>query len=172
MPLRTFRGFRPKVHPAAYVHPTAELIGGVVLKRGASVWPYAVLRADDDRIVIGERSNIQDLAVIHCRTGRPTVLGRGVTVGHGTILHGCRIGDGCTIGMGSVVQECVIGRDSLIAAGAVVPPGVRISPRSLVMGVPGKVVRRLTRAEVRGIHRGEKSYLALSRLHRMSRVVG
>jgi len=165
--IRTYDGHSPRVDRTAFVHPASEVIGKVRIGPEASVWPFAVLRADVDSIVVGRGTNIQDLVVVHCRPGRPAVLGRGVTVGHRAILHGARIGDGCLIGMGSVVMEAVLGKECLVAAGAVVPPGARIPARSMVMGVPAKVIRKLRPEELRAIRAGEREYrLRLRPVHR------
>src|ERR1700758_3593244 len=100
--LRSFEGSKPKLHPTAFVHDSAELIGRVSLAEGSSVWPGCVLRGDIDTIPIGAGSNVQDLTVIHTRDGHPTVVGKGVTVGHRAILHGARVGNRCLIGMGAI----------------------------------------------------------------------
>lgn len=156
----------PKIHSKAFVHDSAELIGAVSVGASASVWPLAVLRGDVDRIVIGERSNIQDMTVVHCRKGRPCLVGRGVTVGHRVVLHGARVGDGCLIGMGSVILEADIGPRCLVAAGSLVLAGLKVPAGSLVYGAPAKVARRLRPRELRMLSVGESSYLRLSRLHR------
>jgi carbonic anhydrase/acetyltransferase-like protein (isoleucine patch superfamily) len=170
--IRTFGRFKPRVSASAFVHDSAEVIGAVRLGAGVSIWPLAVLRADVDEIKIGDGSNIQDLATVHCDHGRPTVIGRGVTVGHGAIIHGSRIGDGCLIGMGATVLECEIGRECLVGAGAMVPAGVRIPPRSLVLGLPAKVLRPLKAEELRKLKRSAAIYVKLAREHlRGSRVV-
>lgn len=167
--IRAFKTFSPKIHPTAFVHPSSEVIGRVSVGAEASIWPLAVLRGDVDAVRIGPGSNIQDLAVIHCRPGRPAVVGRRVTVGHRAILHGAVVGDGCLVGMGAVVMEARLGRETLVAAGAVVPPGMRVPPRSMVMGVPAKVVRPLRPEELRHIRRGEAEYrLRLRPAHRAS----
>ena len=164
--IRSFGKAKPRVEPSAFVHDSAELIGAVSVAKDASIWPGSVLRGDVDRIVVGERSNIQDLTVIHCRHGRPTIVGRGVTVGHRVILHGARIGDLCLIGMGAIVMEAEIGRETLVAAGALVLAGMRVPPRSLVMGSPAKVVRTLKPAEIAGLRRSAAEYVKLARSHR------
>lgn len=156
----------PRVHPTAFVHDSAELIGKVSLGPGSSVFPGCVLRGDIDRIVVGARSNVQDLTVIHTRDGRPTLIGSGVTVGHRAILHGCRIGDRALIGMGAIVMEATVGARTLIGAGALIPAGARIPPGVLVLGSPGKVVRRLRPEELRMLAASERSYVALARAHR------
>ncbi|MEK7657465.1 MAG: gamma carbonic anhydrase family protein [Elusimicrobiota bacterium] len=170
--IRTYGRHTPRIHPSAFVHDSAELIGKVVLERRSSVWPLCSIRGDVERIVIGERSNIQDLTVIHTRDGAPTLLGKRVTVGHRVVLHGARIGDGCLIGMGAVVMEALLGEYSLVAAGALVLAGLRVPPKSLVMGSPAKVIRRLKPAEIRHILEGEKNYQGYMDVHiRDSRAV-
>ncbi|MDE2490413.1 MAG: gamma carbonic anhydrase family protein [Elusimicrobia bacterium] len=170
--LRTIEGVSPKVHPKAFVHDSAELIGRVELAAGASVWPGCVLRGDIDRIVVGPNSNVQDLTVIHTREGRPTILGRGVTVGHRVILHGCRVGDRALVGMGAIVMEAEIGARALIGAGALIPAGMRVPPGVLVLGSPGRVVRKLKPDELRMLAESERDYVARARLHAAtSRVV-
>ena len=139
---------------------------------GVSIWPMAVLRGDVDAVVIGAGTNIQDLAMVHCDHGRPTRIGCGVTIGHGAVIHGSRIADGCLVGMGATVLECSIGRECLVGAGALVPKGVRIPARSLVMGLPAKVVRPLTVAELRRLKQSAAIYMKLARKHqRVSRVI-
>lgn len=166
--LRSISGRAPRLHPTAFVHDSAELIGRVTLGPRASVFPGCVLRGDIDRIVIGARSNIQDLTVIHTREGHPTIVGAGVTVGHRAILHGCRIGDRALIGMGAIVMEAVIGARTLVGAGALVPAGARIPAGVLVLGSPGKVARKLRPEELRMLAQSERSYVALARRHAAS----
>jgi len=163
--LRSFQGARPRLHPTAFVHDSAELIGQVTLGEGASVWPGCVLRGDIDRIVIGAGSNVQDLTVVHTREGHPTLVGKGVTVGHRAILHGCRIGDRTLVGMGAIVMEATVGARCLIGAGALITAGMRIPAESLVLGAPAKVVRRLRPDELRMLAASERSYRALARAH-------
>src|SRR4051812_1784746 len=154
MPLLPFEGDEPDVDPTAYVAPTATLIGRVTVGAGASVWFGAVMRGDTDDLVLGERSNLQDNAVVHADPGSPAIIGAGVSVGHGAVVHGCRIGDGSLIGMNAtVLNRAVIGAQSLIAAGAVVLEDTVIPPRSLVAGVPAKVRRELTDDEVAALAR-------------------
>ena len=138
----------PELGAGAFVHPTATVCGTVRLGARASVWTGAVLRGDTEWITVGEGSNIQDLTLVHADPGFPTVVGAGVTVGHRAILHGCTIEDGVLVGMGAILLNgCVIGAGSIIGAGALVPQGVVIPPGSMVLGMPGKVVRAVTEAE-------------------------
>jgi carbonic anhydrase/acetyltransferase-like protein (isoleucine patch superfamily) len=170
--IRSFGGKSPRLDRAAFVHDASEIIGDVRLGRDASVWPMAVLRGDVDRIEIGARSNLQDGAVVHCREGRPALVGKGVTVGHGAIIHGARVGDRCLVGMGAIVMEARIGKECIIAAGALVPAGFSCPPRMLVIGMPAKAARRLSAAEVASLKKSEDSYVALARRHkRTSRAV-
>jgi carbonic anhydrase/acetyltransferase-like protein (isoleucine patch superfamily) len=156
----------PHVDASAFVAPTAQLVGDVELQAGSSVWYTAVLRAEFEPIILGERSNLQDGVVVHTDTGKPARIGSGVSVGHRAVLHGCTIEDDCLIGMGSVILNgAVIGAGSLVAAGAVVQEGALIPPRSLVAGVPGKVRRELTDEEVGKIRHNAEIYVDLSRIH-------
>lgn len=170
--IRSFNSRVPRIHPKAFLHDSAEVIGKVALAADASVFPGCVLRGDIDEIKIGARSNIQDLTLIHTRAGHPAIIGRGVTVGHRAVLHGCRIGDQVLVGMGAIVMEATIGARTLIGAGALIPAGARIPSGVLVLGSPGKVVRRLRPAELRMLAASERAYVALARRHKAaSRVV-
>lgn len=165
--IRPLGRIRPVVSPTAFVHPSAEVIGRVTLGAGASVWPGAVLRGDIEKISIGAGSNVQDNAVVHTDRGVPAVVGRNVTVGHGAILHSCRIADGALIGMGAVVLgNAVVGRGALVGAGSVVPPGARIPPGHLALGTPARSVRPLRRREISDISKNALRYLRLAALHK------
>lgn len=166
--IRTFKKNRPKISPDAFVHDSAEVIGKVILKSKVSVWPLCVLRGDIDKIVIGEKSNIQDHTVIHTRAGSPTIIGREVTVGHSVILHGCRIGDGVLVGMGAIVMETSIGAGSLIGAGAVVTAGLKVPPNSLVLGSPARVLRKVSPRERAHMKRGMKAYQGYLKAHQQA----
>ena len=138
MPLFSFEGVSPTVHPEAWIAPTATLIGDVVVERGASVWYGAVVRADLGRIVIGEGANIQDNAVIHVGDGVCEV-GKNVTVGHLCLVHDCTVGEQALIGNGStVLDQARIGARALVAAGATVTPGMVVPPETVAMGSPAK----------------------------------
>jgi carbonic anhydrase/acetyltransferase-like protein (isoleucine patch superfamily) len=131
-----------------FVHASAVVLGDVVLGSGVSVWPLAVLRGDSDRISVGDDSNIQDGVVVHVDPGVPCVIGARVTVGHRAIVHGATVEDECLIGMGAIIlNHAVIGAGSIIGAGAVVREGMQVPPGSLVLGVPGRVVREVTPEE-------------------------
>ena len=158
--LQAFGGDAPQLAEGAWAHEGAWLIGDVCLRRGASVWPTAVLRGDMGPIVVGPDSNIQDGAVLHDTTRlSETHVGARVTVGHRVILHGCRIGDDSLIGMGAIVMDnVVVGEGSFIAAGSLVPPGKVIPPGSMVMGSPGRVVREVRSKEREQIAFAWQSY--------------
>lgn len=145
-------GIAPQLAADAWVAADAQLMGRVVLEPGASVWWGAVLRGDNEEIRVGEGSNVQDLCVFHTDPGHPLTIGANCTIGHRAILHGCTIGDGALVGMGAtILNGAKIGAGSLIGAGALVGEGKVIPPGSLVMGVPGKIVRQLDEAAQQGL---------------------
>ncbi|MFZ2176546.1 MAG: gamma carbonic anhydrase family protein [Rhodococcus sp. (in: high G+C Gram-positive bacteria)] len=130
----------PDIHPDAYVHPDAVVIGSVTLAAGTSVWPQAVLRADYGTIDIGVDTNIQDGTVIHCTAHEPTIIGAGCVIGHAAHIEGSTIGDGCLIASGSVVLNgSVIGAGSVVGAGAVIPFKFQVPARRMALGVPAKI---------------------------------
>ena len=157
----------PQVADGAWIAPTATLAGSVVIEDGASVWYGAVLRADNEPITIGPRSNVQDNCVFHVDKGKPVTLGEGVSVGHGAVVHGATIGDFVLVGMSATIMNgAVIGDEVLVAAGALVTEGMVVPPRSLVAGVPAKVRRELTDAEVAKLHTNAQIYEGHRELHR------
>jgi carbonic anhydrase/acetyltransferase-like protein (isoleucine patch superfamily) len=166
--IRAFRGLKPKIHPTAFVDPSAQVIGDVQLGEQASIWCNCTVRGDIHYIRIGDRSNVQDNSVIHVRNGtHPTILEQEVTVGHSVTLHGCYVERGCLIGIGSILLDDVrIGADSLVAAGSLLSPGTVIPPRSLVMGFPARVKRELTDEEVQGLTGFWKSYVEYAQAYR------
>jgi carbonic anhydrase/acetyltransferase-like protein (isoleucine patch superfamily) len=169
--IRTFGKHKPRVPKSAFVHESAEVIGKVSLGEKASVYPLCVLRGDIEKITVGARSNIQDLTVIHTRDDFPTVIGKEVTVGHHCMIHGARIGDRCLIGMGAIVMEARVGAGSIIAAGALVPAGKTIPANSLVVGSPGRVVRKVKPSERRHVMMGVRRYLTNTEIHRKRSLV-
>jgi carbonic anhydrase/acetyltransferase-like protein (isoleucine patch superfamily) len=133
---------RINIHPTAFIAPSAIVLGDVTLGPRASVWYGAVLRGDTAPIVVGEASNVQDGTIVHVDAGVPATVGARVGIGHRVVLHGCTIEDECLIGMGSVLLNGVhIGTGSVVAAGAVVPEGLRVPPRSVLVGVPARITR-------------------------------
>lgn len=144
-----------------WIAPNAMVIGNVILRTNASIWFNAVLRGDNEPITIGEDSNVQDGAILHTDPGSPLTLGRGVTVGHMAMLHGCTVGDHSLIGIGAVVLNGArIGRNCLIGARALITEGKSIPDNSLVMGAPAKVTRELGPAEIAGLCAGALHYVA------------
>ena len=142
----------------------ATIIGDVTIGKQVGVWFGAVIRADKDRIVIGDRSNIQDNCVVHTSKGHPVILGTDVSVGHGAILHGCTIGNRVLVGMGSIVLNgATIGEGTVIGAGAVITEGKLIPPGSVVVGVPGKIVKEADSAQQEQILKNSASYIELAK---------
>lgn len=162
--------FRPElIDPSAYIAAGAIVRGDVTVGAESSIWFNAVLRGDSDTIRIGRQSNVQDLALIHCDEGVPCWIGDRVTLGHAAIVHGATIEDDCLIGLRAVVMNRArIGSGSLIAAGAIVTEGVEIPPGSLVMGVPGKVVRPMTDRDRERIHHAAIHYVEFAKRYRES----
>jgi carbonic anhydrase/acetyltransferase-like protein (isoleucine patch superfamily) len=148
--LRPYRGVSPRVHSSAFIDDSAQVIGDVEIGEESGVWMNAVIRGDVHSITIGRRSNVQDGTVIHAMTGtHATSIGDNVTIGHGAIVHGCTVDHLCLIGMGAILLNGAhIGTGSIVAAGTLVTEGMRVPPKSLVMGSPGKVKRLLTHAEI------------------------
>jgi carbonic anhydrase/acetyltransferase-like protein (isoleucine patch superfamily) len=151
--LRPYRGQLPRVHPTAFIDDSAQVIGDVEIGEESSIWMCAVLRADVHWIRIGRRSNVQDGTIVHAMTGTyPTSIGDNVTIGHAAVIHGCTIENQCLIGMGAIVLNGAhIGAGAIVAAGSVITEKMKVPAKSLVMGVPGKVKRLLTQAEVADI---------------------
>jgi len=143
-----------------WIAPTASVIGRVILKKNASVWWGATLRGDNDPIIVGEGSNIQDGSVCHTDTGSPLTIGANVTVGHLCMLHGCTIGDGSLVGIGSIILNgAKIGKNCLIGANCLITEGNEIPDNSLVMGAPGKVVRELSPEQAARVAIGSAHYV-------------
>lgn len=141
----------------------ATIMGDVTIGKDVGVWFGAVVRADKDRIVIGDRSNIQDNCVVHTSQGFPTIIGTDVSVGHGAILHGCRIGDRVLVGMGAIVLNgALVGAGSVIGAGAVVKEGMEVPEGSVVVGIPGKVVKQVSEEQQKHILENAASYVTLA----------
>lgn len=151
----------PRIDASAWIAPNATVIGDVRLAAHASIWWNCVLRGDNDPIVIGENSNVQDGSILHTDTGIPLTIGRDVTVGHMVMLHGCTIGDGSLIGMGAIVlNSVVIGKNCLIGAGALIPEGKVIPDNSLVVGSPGRVVHELSEKHLARIAHSAEHYVS------------
>jgi carbonic anhydrase/acetyltransferase-like protein (isoleucine patch superfamily) len=154
---------KPEIHESAYVTEEATLIGKVVVGADSSIWPGATLRGDNEPIVIGEGSNVQEGAVLHTDPGSPLTVGNHVTIGHQAMLHGCTVGDGSLIGIQAVVlNEAIIGKNCLIGACTLVTTGMKIPDRSMVLGSPAKIIRELTDDEITNMQRGIQSYVSRS----------
>jgi carbonic anhydrase/acetyltransferase-like protein (isoleucine patch superfamily) len=151
----------PDIAPDAWTAPGSIIIGNVALAAESSVWFGAVIRGDNERIAVGARSNVQDGAVLHTDPGFPLRIGNDCTIGHQAMLHGCTIGDGSLIGIGAVVLNGArIGKGCLIGAKALIPEGREIPDGSLVMGLPGKIIRVLTLEEIAGLRGSAAHYVA------------
>ncbi len=167
MPLYEYRGKRPRVARDAFVAPTAVLIGDVTVRSGASVWFGTVLRADMDRIEIGERSNVQDNSTVHTDEGEPTVIGSDVTIGHMALVHSASVEANVLIGQAAVlVGRNRVGTGTIVGAGAVLPEGFDAPPRSLVLGVPARVVREARDEDARWTSGAAAHYVELSAWYR------
>jgi len=163
--IREVPGRRPRIDPDAYVDPQAAVIGDVTIAAGASVWPFAVLRGDQDNYVtLGRNSNVQDNSVLHVTTEFPCIVGDNVTIGHRAVVHACRVMNNVRIGIGAVVLDgAVIEEGAQVGAGALVPPGKVVPAGWLVMGVPAKPVRKMNAAELEDILKNARDYIALWR---------
>jgi carbonic anhydrase/acetyltransferase-like protein (isoleucine patch superfamily) len=166
--IRAYRGIVPKIAASAYIDPSAQVIGDVVVGERSSIWPNVTARGDVNSIRIGDDSNIQDNSVLHCDPGLfPLEIGNRVTVGHLAMLHGCTIEDDCLIGIGAVVLNgAKIGKGSAIAAGAVVPEDADVPPESMVMGVPAKVKRQVTEDERQRFRENAQHYVEAARIYK------
>lgn len=143
-------GIVPVVHPSAFVHESAVLIGDVIVGAGAYIGPCACLRGDFGRIVVEEGANVQDTCMLHGFPGRDTVVGAGATIGHGAVLHGCTVGRGALVGMNSVVNDnAEVGEEAVVAALAFVRAEARIPPRALAVGIPARVLREASADDLR-----------------------
>lgn len=146
-----------------FIAEGARVCGNVTLEDGVNIWYNAVLRGDEGDITVGENSNVQDNAVLHGAVN----MGKGVTVGHGAIVHACTVGDNCLIGMGAIIlNDAVIGENSIVGAGALVTKGKVFPAGSLIMGSPAKAVRELSTEEIEGIRKNALEYVRLSGTHR------
>jgi carbonic anhydrase/acetyltransferase-like protein (isoleucine patch superfamily) len=163
MTICEYNGKKPRIDPSAYIADRTDIIGDVTIGKDSSIWYGVVLRGDMHYIKIGKNTSVQDNSVMHgTATKYPTVVGNNVSIGHGAIVHGCTIGNNCLIGMGSIILEgAVIGDWCIIGAGAVVTEGAVIPSGSIVLGVPGKIVRRVTEDHRTRITRNWKNYVTL-----------
>ena len=165
--IKQFENKQPQLGRNVYISENAAVIGEVMLGNEVNIWFGAVVRGDMHYIKIDSRSNVQDNAVVHVTTAvSPTNIGSGVTIGHGAIIHGCTIEDNCLIGMGSIVMDdAVIGAGSLLGAGTLIPPNMKVPPKSLVVGIPGKVVREVRKDEYEMIIERPGEYIELASVY-------
>ncbi len=168
VPIESFEQKSPRVHPLAFIHAGAYLLGDVEVAEEASIWPAAVLRGDHGPISVGARTSIQDGCVAHATQNRSqTVIGMECTVGHRVVLHGCRVADRCLVGMGSVLLDNVeLGEWCFVAAATLLTPEKKFPPRSFILGSPGRRVRDVTAQEMEWIVHSWKSYVDLVRRRR------
>jgi gamma-carbonic anhydrase len=159
--IRTFQGIKPTVPLSCFIEETGVVIGDVVMGEHCSIWFHAVVRGDVHSIRIGDRTNVQDLCILHVTNDTHSlVIGNEVTIGHGVILHGCTINDRVLIGMGAIVMDgAVIGEDSVVGAGALVVEGMIVPPKSLILGSPGRVRRAVSEAELAWIKESAENYV-------------
>jgi carbonic anhydrase/acetyltransferase-like protein (isoleucine patch superfamily) len=167
-----FKEWTPALGAESWIAPSADVVGNVTMGEACSIWFGCVVRGDVHYIKIGDRTNIQDLSMIHVThykkenmsDGNPTVIGSDVTIGHRVMLHGCTIEDACLIGMSATILDgAVIGKESIVGAGALVTKNKVFPPRSLIMGSPAKAVRTLSEEEVEELYASAKRYVAFSR---------
>ncbi len=165
MPIVEFNGKSPKIHPTAFIAPTATIIGDVEIGEKSSVWYGAVIRSDYAPIRIGRLTAVEDNCVIHA--DRLTVIGDEIIIGHAAVVHGCRIGNGAVIGTGAIVfSGAEIGKYAVVAMGAVVLKDTKVKPRVIVGGVPAKKIRKLNNSEVEFLTWGAKTYAELSQKYK------
>jgi carbonic anhydrase/acetyltransferase-like protein (isoleucine patch superfamily) len=163
MPAYSLGTRKPKIHGTVVLAPSATIIGDVVIGPRTSIWPGAVIRGDYGYIRIGSDCSIQDNAVIHCSAENPTIIGNGVTVAHGAVVHACRVGDECLIGVGAIIFDgASVGTHSILGVGSTVLGGGRIPPRSVAVGAPAEVIRRATKSDLRLITESYKAYVRMA----------
>ena len=162
-----FEGHTPKIDTASWVAGNATIIGKVELKKNSNIWFNSTLRGDEEPIVVGEGTNVQDGSVIHTDPGCPVIIGKNVTIGHLVMLHGCIIEDDCLIGIGStILNKAKIGKNSIIGANALVTENKIIPERSLVLGSPGKIVRQVSDKEIESIKENARHYVETFRKYK------
>ena len=162
-----YRGKHPTIHPSAFIAPGADVIGRVRIAKDASVWFGCVLRGDVNRIEIGEATNIQDGSILHVDDRSPCLIAHHVHVGHHANLHGCIVERGAMIGIGAIVLSGArVGAGAIVGAGSVVLEGTRVPPRTLVVGAPARVVRRVTARDLAYVKRWVAKYVKLAKAYR------
>ena len=164
MPCYSIDGLKPVIHPDAFVHPSAVVIGDVIIRPGVYIGPLASLRGDFGRLILEEDSNLQDTCVMHGFPGTDTVVARDGHIGHGAVLHGCRVEENAMVGMNAVIMDnAVVGESSIVAACAFVRADTRLPARHLIVGMPAKVLRELSEEEIAWKREGTRTYQELTR---------
>lgn len=155
-----FHDKRPKIAKSAFVDHTAQIYGDVLVGENSAIFQFCVMRGDVNQIVVGTSTNVQECSVLHVSDGHPCILKDWVTVGHSAVIHGATVENGALIGISSTLLDgVVIGEEAWVAAGALVPPGMKVPPRTIVAGVPAKVIRKVTEEEVAEVYRRAKRYI-------------
>ena len=165
--IRAFNGKTPKIHPSAFIHETAVIVGDVIIDEHVSIWPYAVIRADGQPVHIKAYANIQDHCMVHVSNEFPTVIEEYVTVGHRAIVHACHVKHDVVVGMGSTLLDgCVIGEYSIIGANALVSPNKVFEPNSMIMGMPATKKRELNEQDIAMIKDNALHYAKIKEQYR------
>ena len=162
-----FEGVTPRINKNTYISESVDIIGKVNVEENVNIWFGTRLRGDMNNIIIGENTNIQENSVVHVDINSPCIIGKNVTIGHGTIIHGCSISDNVLVGMGSIIlNNAKIGKNTIIGAGSLVTQGKDFPEGVLILGNPAKVIRQLTEAEVKSIQRSADNYVSLSKKYK------
>ena len=162
-----FEGVTPRINKNTYISESVDIIGKVNVEENVNIWFGTRLRGDMNNIIIGENTNIQENSVVHVDINSPCIIGKNVTIGHGTIIHGCSISDNVLVGMGSIIlNNAKIGKNTIIGAGSIVTQGKEFPEGVLILGNPAKVIRQLTEAEIESIQRSADNYVSLSKKYK------
>ena len=162
-----FEGVTPRINKNTYISESVDIIGKVNVEENVNIWFGTRLRGDMNNIIIGENTNIQENSVVHVNINTPCIIGKNVTIGHGTIIHGCSISDNVLVGMGSIIlNNAKIGKNTIIGAGSLVTQGKEFPEGVLILGNPAKVIRQLTEAEIESIQRSADNYVSLSKKYK------
>ena len=162
-----FEGVTPRINKNTYISESVDIIGNVEINENANIWFGTRLRGDMNNIIIGENTNIQENSVVHVDINSPCIIGKNVTIGHGTIIHGCSISDNVLVGMGSIIlNNAKIGKNTIIGAGSLITQGKVFPEGVLILGNPAKVVRKLTDDEIKSIRKSSDNYVNLSKKYK------
>ena len=162
-----FEGVTPRINKNTYISESVDIIGKVNVEENVNIWFGTRLRGDMNNIIIGENTNIQENSVVHVDINSPCIIGKNVTIGHGTIIHGCSLSDNVLVGMGSIIlNNAKIGKNTIIGAGSLVTQGKEFPEGVLILGNPAKVIRQLTEAEIESIQRSADNYVSLSKKYK------